>query len=93
MQVDDIVGLRQPFRPTATSLGCFSFGKVVGIIPGITGTDVLVHLCNADGSQLYTDELGDQVIYSFRLDETQPNGDHQQNPIAARQLDGELGLE
>lgn len=76
MQVDDIVGLRQPFRPTVTSLACFSFGKVVDIIPGRTGTDVLVHLCNANGSKLYTDELGYQAIYSFQLDEIQPCGDH-----------------
>ena len=25
MQVGDIVGLRQPFRPTATSLDCFAY--------------------------------------------------------------------
>ena len=76
MQVGDIVGLRQPFRPTATSLDCFSFGKVIGIIPSRTDTDVLVYLCNVDGAELYTNELGYQAIYSFRLDEIQPCGDH-----------------
>lgn len=76
MQVGDVVGLRRPFRPTATSLDCFSFGKVVSIMPTETDMDVLVHLCNADGSELYTDGSGYQAIYSFRLDEIQPCGDH-----------------
>jgi hypothetical protein len=76
MQVGDIVSLRQPFQPTASSLTCFSFGKVVGVIPGKASTDVLIHLCDADGSKLHADELGYQAIYSFRLDEVQHYSEH-----------------
>lgn len=64
------------FQDFSAPPSCFSFGKVVGVIPGRTGIDVLVYLCNADGSELYTNELGYQAIYSFRLDELQPCVDH-----------------
>ncbi|KPQ31956.1 MAG: hypothetical protein HLUCCA11_22600 [Phormidesmis priestleyi Ana] len=71
MQVGNVVNLRQPFCPNANSLDCFSFGKVVSVMTTEIGMEVLVHLCNADGVELYTDEFGYQAIYSFCLDDIQ----------------------
>ncbi|ASC71298.1 hypothetical protein XM38_022500 [Halomicronema hongdechloris C2206] len=71
MKVGDLVRLKQPFRPTITSPETFYFGKVAGIIATESDPEVLVYLCNSDGSEIYVDELGYQAIYSFRLDEVE----------------------
>jgi len=71
MKVGDLVRLKQPFRPTITSAKVFHFGKVAAIIDTESDPEVLVYLCNADGSEIYIDELGYEAIYSFRVDEVE----------------------
>ena len=62
MQVGNVVNLRQPFCPNANSLDCFSLGKVVSVMTYRDRDGGVVHLCNADGVELYTDEFGYQAI-------------------------------
>jgi hypothetical protein len=69
MGIGNLVRLKQPFRPVASSAQSFSFGVIVSLIETDSVPEVLVHLYDPATESIFTDELGVQPIYYFRLDE------------------------
>jgi hypothetical protein len=81
MEIGDIVRLKRSFRPRPEEFKEYRFAIVVGLVQnGIEGTEqptstetreILVYLYDPETSTTYTDELGMQAVFLFRLDEVE----------------------
>lgn len=84
MEIGDIVRLKQPFRPEPACLEEYRYGVVIGLVeidrdksnrddsePGQRSqfSEVILQLYQPETSSVYTDELGIQPMFYFRIDE------------------------
>jgi hypothetical protein len=77
MEIGDRVRLRRPFKPTPSST-LYTYGIIAGLVVedsmaassgGIK--EVVVYLYDPNQNEVYRDELGTQVMYSFYPNELQ----------------------
>jgi len=76
MKIGDSVHLSQPFKPTVESGREYHFGIIAGLIPNTLSapdtrkiTEILLYLYDPDTATTYTDNHGEQAMYSFSPEE------------------------
>jgi hypothetical protein len=79
MERGDIVRLKRPFRPAPNCPEEYSYGVVVGLVEVDGGntqlqqpsqlSEVVLQLYKPETATVYTDELGTQPMFYFRMSE------------------------
>ena len=80
MNQGDLVRLKQPFQPELAQPTAYHFGVIAAFAEAkcngranlSAAAYLLLHLCNAEGTATYTDDLGTKALFAFQPHEVEP---------------------